>query len=58
MNIDYAALTDLYQITMAQGYLKQANMFYQQIFSIVAANSMEPVTGNPQDDMMERLLRN
>ena len=45
-------------VTMAQGYLKQANMFYQQIFSIVVANSMEPVTGNPQDDMMERLLRN
>ena len=43
-------------VSMAQGYLKQANMFYQQIFSIVAANSTEPVTGNPQDDLMEQLL--
>ena len=43
-------------VTMAQGYLKQANMLYQQIFSIVTANSMEPVTGNPQDDIMEKLL--
>ena len=43
-------------VTMAQGYLKQANMLFQQIFSIVAANSTELVTGNPQDDMMERLL--
>ena len=45
-------------VTMAQGYLKQANMLFQQIFSIVAANSTELVTGNPQDDMMERLLSN
>lgn len=44
-------------VTMAQGYLKQANMFFQQIFSIVASNSTEPVTGNPQDDLMERLLK-
>ena len=44
-------------VTMAQGYLKQANLLYQQIFSIVSENSREPVTGNPQDDMMERLLR-
>ena len=43
-------------VSMAQTYLKQANMFFQQIFAIVAANSTEPVTGNPQDDMMEHLL--
>ncbi|OPZ22285.1 MAG: hypothetical protein BWZ04_00232 [Firmicutes bacterium ADurb.BinA205] len=44
-------------VSMAQGYLKQANLLFQQIFSIVAANSTEVVTGNPQDDMMERLLK-
>lgn len=50
-----AAITSPF-VTMAQGYLKQANLLFQQIFSIVSANSMEPVTGNPQDDLMERLL--
>ena len=44
-------------VTIAQGYLKEANLLFQQIFNIVSANSMEPVTGNPQDDMMEKLLR-
>ncbi len=44
-------------VTIAQGYLKEANLLFQQIFSIVSANSMEPVTGNPQDDMMEKLLQ-
>ena len=44
-------------VTMAQAYLKQANMFFQQIFTIVAANSAQPVTGNPQDDLMESLLK-
>lgn len=44
-------------VTMAQGYLKQANLLFQQIFNIVSENSREPVTGNPQDDMMERLLK-
>ena len=43
-------------VSIAQAYLKQANLLYQQIFSIVAANSTEPVTGNPQDAMMEKLL--
>lgn len=44
-------------VSMAQGYLKQANMLFQQIFSIVSANSTEVVTGNPQDEMMEHLLK-
>jgi len=44
-------------VTMAQGYLKQANILFQQIFSIVSENCREPVTGNPQDDMMEQLLK-
>ena len=43
-------------VTMAQNYLKEANMIWQQIFGIVEANCARPVTGNPQDDMMERLL--
>ena len=44
-------------VTMAQGYLKQANLLFQQIFSIVSANCTQPVVGNPQDDIMESLLR-
>lgn len=43
-------------VTMAQGYLKQANLLFQQIFSIVSDNCTQPVTGNPQDDIMEQLL--
>jgi len=43
-------------VTIAQGYLKEANLLFQQIFSIVSASCMTPVTGNPQDEMMERLL--
>ncbi len=43
-------------VTMAQGYLKQANVLFQQIFAIVSENCREPVTGNPQDDIMEKLL--
>jgi len=44
-------------VTMAQAYLKQANLLFQQIFSIVAENSREPVSGNPQDDLLEKLLK-
>ena len=51
-----AAITSPF-VTMAQGYLKQANILFQQIFSIVSENCREPVTGNPQDDMMEKLLK-
>ena len=50
-----AAITSPF-VTMAQAYLKQANLLFQQIFSIVSENCREPVTGNPQDDMMEHLL--
>ena len=50
-----AAITSPF-VTMAQGYLKQANILFQQIFSIVSENCREPVTGNPQDDIMEKLL--
>ena len=50
-----AAITSPF-VTMAQNYLKQANMMFQQIFAIVSANCTAPVTGNPQDDIMENLL--
>ena len=43
-------------VSMAQGYLKQANLLWQQIYGIVESNCTEPVTGNPQDAMMEQLL--
>ena len=43
-------------VPMAQGYLKQANLLWQQIYSIVEANCAETVKGNPQDEMMEQLL--
>ena len=43
-------------VQIAQSYLKESNLLFQQIFSIVSANSREPVTGNPQDDIMEKLL--
>jgi len=43
-------------VTMAQNYLKQANLLWQQIYRIVEANCAEPVAGNPQDDLMEKLL--
>ncbi len=51
-----AAITSPF-VTMAQAYLKQANLLFQQIFSIVSENCREPVTGNPQDDLMEKLLK-
>lgn len=44
-------------VTIAQAYLKEANLLFQQIFSIVSENCREPVTGNPQDEMMEQLLK-
>ena len=43
-------------VLMAQNYLKQANLLWQQIYGIVESNCAEPVTGNPQDAMMEQLL--
>lgn len=43
-------------VSIAQSYLKESNLLFQQIFSIVSANSRESVTGNPQDDIMEKLL--
>ena len=38
MNIDYAALTDLYQITMAQGYFDQGMGATQACFHMYFRN--------------------
>ena len=43
-------------VTAAQAYLKQSNLLYQQIFSVVSENSAKPVTGDLQEELMEKLL--
>ena len=43
-------------VSIAHTYLRQANLIWQQIYGIVQENSREPVTDNPQGDMMEKLL--
>ena len=43
-------------VSIAQNYLRQANVIWQQIYAIVQANSLQPVTDNPQSDLMEQLL--
>ena len=44
-------------VSMSQAYLKQANVCWNQIFSVVRANCATEFQSNPQDDMMEKLLR-
>lgn len=43
-------------VAMSLHYLKQANAQWYEIFQIVKENSLTAFDGNPQDDMMERLL--
>ena len=43
-------------VSIAQNYLRQANIIWQQIYDIVQENSTVSVTDNPQNDMMEKLL--
>lgn len=43
-------------VSIAQNYLRQANVIWQQIYAIVQANSLVPVTDDPQSGMMEKLL--
>ena len=43
-------------VAAAQAYLKEANVIYQQIFSVVSENCRESITENPQDAMLEKLL--
>nr|DAK84201.1 MAG TPA: terminase small subunit [Caudoviricetes sp.] len=44
-------------VAMSQAYLKQANVCWNQIFTIVRENCSVEFQDNPQDDMMEKLLR-
>jgi hypothetical protein len=44
-------------VAMSQSYLKQANICWNQIFTIVRENCSTEFQGNPQDDLMEQLLR-
>ena len=43
-------------VTMSQSFQKQANVLWYEIFDIVKQNCTTAFVGNPQDDMMERLL--
>ena len=45
-------------VAMSQSYLKQANICWNQIFAIVRENCSVEFQGSPQDDLMERLLKN
>ena len=45
-------------VAMSQNYMNQTNRLWNEIFNIVRENSMSEYSGiNPQEDMMERLLR-
>lgn len=45
-------------VTISQNYMKQTNRLWGEIFAIVRENcSTEYKGSNPQDDVMERLLR-
>ena len=45
-------------VNISVKYMNQANHLWDEIFNIVRENCMgDYVTDNPQDDMMERLLR-
>ena len=43
-------------VSMALSFLKQSTLIWYQILQTVKEHSVEPVTGSPRDDMMERLL--
>ena len=45
-------------VSMSQSFMKQTNVAWMQIFQIVKENCTEDFSGpNPEDDVMERLLR-
>ena len=45
-------------VAIANTYMTQANRLWSEIFQIVRENCTSEYTGaNPQDDVMERLLR-
>lgn len=43
-------------VQMSQAFQKQANLLWYELFDIVKQNCTTAFVGNPQDDMMERLL--
>ncbi|HEX3017830.1 MAG TPA: terminase [Caproicibacter sp.] len=43
-------------VQMSQSFQKQANLIWYEIFEIVKQNCTTAFVGNPQDDVMERLL--
>lgn len=43
-------------VQMSQSFQKQANLIWYEIFEIVKQNCTTAFAGNPQDDVMERLL--
>ncbi len=43
-------------VQMSQSFQKQANLLWYELFDIVKQNCTTAFVGNPQDDMMERLL--
>lgn len=45
-------------VQMSQSFQKQANLLWYELFDIVKQNCTTAFVGNPQDDMMERLLTN
>ncbi|MBR5163387.1 MAG: terminase, partial [Schwartzia sp.] len=52
-----AAIASPY-VAMSQQYMKQVNQIWYQIYQIVKENcSVDYQGANPQDDVMERLLR-
>ena len=51
-----AAIASPY-VAMSQNYMKQANQIWNQIFQIVRENCSVEFQSNPQEDMMEKLLR-
>ena len=51
-----AAIASPY-VAMSQNYMKQANQIWNQIFQIVRENCSVEFQGNPNEDMMEKLLR-
>ena len=44
-------------VQMSQGFQKQANLLWYEIFDVVKQNCTTPFIGSPQDDLMEKLLR-
>ena len=44
-------------VSMGIQFQKQANLLWYEIFDVVKQNCTAPFSQNPQDDMMEKLLR-